>query len=585
MTFRWAVAVAVSVGQMASAQASAERADLVVRNAAIYTVDPRHPSARALAVRDGRIIFVGAEEDVARHIGASTRVIDARGRFIMPGFHDAHVHLSLAASKLRWCDLGYPSTADLTRTRISDCVKAAHDKTWVLARNANTSVFPAAGPELAFWDSLVRDKPLYVDAVHSGFANSAALAEAGIGSATKDPPGGFIVRDGRGRATGTLRETAKPLVEQQVPKPTESELTRDFEAIASRLPSYGIASVQELTSLRSPGFFAAVQRRGKLPVRVRFGHILDAQTALPTNDAIRILAAPQKEFRDRWLSAGVIKVFVDGDLGDQTAALLAPYVGTEASGAPLWQPQILNAWVAALDAAGLQLHFHAMGDRAVRMALDAVEHAQARNGRRDARHQITHLHLVSTADLPRFRQLGVIANIQPSFATDIPWNTERALELLGPQRHANMFRFRDLLSAGAELAASTDTPIVSPSALATVETAMTRREPGQPGKPFLPEQKLSMAEAIRIATMGGARANLLDAESGSITVGKWADFIMLENDLLQARPRDVHEVKILWTVIEGRDAYISAEMSEGAKRSTLTGFADWTIAADKVPVF
>lgn len=552
------IAVAMSACQAAIAQPPAEHADLVVRNAAIYTVDAEQPWARALAVRGGKISFVGDEEDVGRHIGASTRVIDARGRFIMPGFHDAHVHLSLTASKRRWCDLGYPSTVELTRERLSDCVKAAAGKLWVLARNANTAVFPATGPELSFWDATT-DKPLYVDAVHSGYANSAAMKQAGVGPATTDPPGGVIVRDNLGRPTGTFRETAKPLVEQRVPKPTEAEFTSDFEAAASRLPSYGIVSVQELTSLRSPEFFEAVQRRGKLPVRVRFGHILDPQAGPPTEHTVTALAAPATTYRDRWLKAGVIKIYVDGDLGDQTAALLAPYTGSKSSGAPLWQPQMLKEWVAALDAAGLQLHFHAVGDRAVRMALDAVEHAQARNDPRDARHQITHLHLVSAADLPRFKQLGVIANIQPSFATDIPWNTERVLELVGPQRHATMFRFRDLLAAGAELAGSTDTPVVSPDPLVTVETAVTRREPDLPGKPFLPDQRLSRAEAMKLATIGGARANLLDEESGSITVGKWADFVMLGSNLLEVPPRDIHKVRVLWTMIEGRDAYIAPE--------------------------
>jgi predicted amidohydrolase YtcJ len=300
-----------------------------------------------------------------------------------------------------------------------------------------------------------------------------------------------------------------------------------------------------------------VQKRGKLPVRVRFGHILDPQAVPPTEQSVAALAASAKSYSSSWLKAGVIKVFVDGDLGDQTAALLAPYTVSNSSGAPLWQPQMLNEWVAALDEAGLQLHFHAMGDRAVRMALDAVEHAEARNGQRDARHQITHLHLVSDTDLPRFKQLGVIANIQPAFATDITWNTDRILELVGPKRHSTMFRFRDLLSAGAELAGSTDTPIVSPDPLVTVETAITRREPGLPGQPFLPEQRLSTAEAIELATLGGARANLFDAESGSIAVGKRADFIMLGRNLLEVPPRDIHQVQVLWTVIDGRDAYVS----------------------------
>lgn len=556
MRFRLAFAAAILACQAANAQPRGN-ADLVVYNAAIYTVDPKQPWARALAVREGRIIFVGSDEGAARHIGASTRVIDSRGHFIMPGFHDAHVHLSLTASKRRWCDLGYPSSLQLTRERLSDCVRAATGKPWVLARNANTAVLPTMGPELAFWDSIAADQPLYVDAVHSGYANSAAIKAAGVSATTLDPAGGVIVRDELGHPTGTFRETAKPLIEQRVPEPSEAEFTSDFEAAAARLPSYGIVSIQELTSLRTPEFFDAAQTRGKLPVRVRFGHILDPQTTPPDKKSVATLAAPSKIYKSSRLRAGVIKIFVDGDLGDQTAALLQPYVGSRSSGVPLWQPQMLKEWVVALDEAGLQLHFHAIGDRAVRMALDAVEHAQTRNGRHDARHQITHLHLVSAEDLPRFKELGVIANIQPSFATDIAWNTERVLELVGPQRHATMFRFRDLLASGAELAGSTDTPISSPDARVTVETAVTRREPDLPGKPFLPDQSLSRVDAIKLATIGGARANLLDRESGSLSVGKKADFVMFESNLFEVPARDIHKVQILRTVIDGRDAYVA----------------------------
>lgn len=567
MKFSLTIAAAVSALQAQVATPTTEHADLVVRNAQIYTVESAQPSARALAVRNGRISFVGTSEDVARQIGPSTRVIDAGKRFIMPGFHDAHVHLSLTASKRRWCDLGYPATLQSTRERLSDCVKAAAGKPWILARNANTAVFPAAGPALSFWDAIAPNQPLYVDAVHSGYANSAGMRAAGVGAATTDPAGGVIVRDKLRRPTGTFRETAKPLIEKRVPEATEAEFTSDFDAVAARLPSYGIVSVQELTSLRSPAFFDAAQKRGTLPVRVRFGHILDAQTSPPTQQAVAALAAPAKIYSSSWLKAGVIKIFVDGDLGDQTAALLAPYINSRSSGAPLWQPQMLNEWASALDKAGLQLHFHAMGDRAVRMALNAVEHAQARNGRRDARHQITHLHLVSSADLPRFKQLGVIANVQPSFATDIPYNTERVLDLVGPERHATMFRFRDLMAAGAELAGSTDTPIVSPDPLVTVETAVTRREPGLAGKPFLPEQRLSRAVSIKLATLGGARANLLDGESGSIAVGKRADFIMLGSNLLEVPSRNIHDVQVLWTVIDGRDAYIAPEAQSELERA------------------
>jgi predicted amidohydrolase YtcJ len=447
----------------------------------------------------------------------------------------------------------------LSRERLAVCTKAAAGKTWVLARNANTAVFPKEGPGLAFLDSIAGDKPLFVDAVHAGFASTAAMQIAGVGQTTQAPAGGVIVRDGQGQPIGTFRETAKRLIEQHVPQPTEAEFTSDFESVAASLPSYGIVSVQEITGRRPPEFFQAARDQGKLPVRVRFGKVLTPQTLPPTEAAVAALAAPAQMYRDRWFRAGVIKIYVDGDLGDQTAALFRSYVGSASAGEPLWQPQLLNQWAAALDAAGLQLYFHAVGDRAVRMSLDAIQHAQAQNGRLDARHQITHLHLVSDADLPRFAQLGVIANIQPSFATNISWNTDRALELIGPKRHATMFRFRDMLAAGAELAGGTDTPVVTADQLVTVETAVTRQEPGMPGKPFLPKQRLTRAEAIKLATLSAAKANFLDQESGSITVGKWADFVMLDKNIMNVPAREIHRVRILWTVIEGHDAYVAEQ--------------------------
>ncbi len=227
-------------------------------------------------------------------------------------------------------------------------------------------------------------------------------------------------------------------------------------------------------------------------------------------------------------------------------------------GEPNWTQNELNAWSTQLDAAGLQLHFHAMGDRAVHMALNAIEHAQQVNGRRDSRHQITHLHLIASADLPRFRKLGVIANIQPNFGENNEYNTVRALQLLGPERHRLMFRFRDLLQSGAVMAVSTDGPVASPlNPFVSIQSALTREEAGSTAPAFLPEQRLTLPEVLAAYTIGSAYANFLDNESGSLETGKSADFILLDRNLFEIDHESIHRTRVLWSVLEGREVFRS----------------------------
>ena len=540
--------------------AQEKRADLVVRNAAIYTVNATRSWAQALAVKEGRIVFVGGDRDAAGWIGPDTKVVDVGGRLILPGFHDTHVHLALAAGRRQWCDLGYPKTLAATRDAIADCARKAAGRPWVLMTNPNTAVFPSTGPGLEFLDSAVSDRPMVINALHSSFANSAALRFAAISAVTPDPPKGLIVRDGAGQPTGTLRENAQDLLYKHVPKPTKDELAAYFREILSDLTAHGIVSVQELSGQGRSELYAEALAKGWLTTRIRHGQmLLGGAEAPPLESGSKLFVETARRYRDRWLNAGSVKVFVDGDLGDHTAALSQPYSdadGRGQRGEPVWTQEELNAWATKLDSAGIQLHFHAMGDRAVHMALNAVEQAQQINGRRDARHQITHLHLISPADLPRFRKLGVVANVQPYFAENIEYNTVLALKLLGPERHRWMFRFRDLLESGAMLAVSTDGPVASPlSPFISIQAALTRSEPGSTSPPFYPEQRLTLPEVIAAYTIGGAYANFLDNESGSLEEGKWADFVLLDRNLFEVEKDEIRDTHILWTIIEGREAF------------------------------
>lgn len=531
------------------------KAELVVRNAAIYTMDAGRSWAQALAVRDGRIVFVGDDAEASRWTGPATKVVDAGGKLILPGFHDTHVHLALSASRRQYCDLGYPKTLAAMREAIVACAKNATGG-WVLMSNPNTTVFPAGRPVRELLDTIEAERPMVINGLHSSFANSAALRLAGITATTANPPDGEILRD----AGGTPRETAQDLLYEHVPQLTPEEVASAFRELLATLPRHGIVSVQELSGSVRSDLYARALAEGWLTVRLRHGQmLLGGADTPPLQSGSKTIAETAARFRTRWLHAGAVKIFVDGDLGDRTAALFEPYAGNDpkaARGEPIWTQDELNAWAKTLDAAGMQLHFHAMGDRAVHMALNAVEHAQNVNGRRDARHQITHLHVISDADLPRFRKLRVVANVQPYFAENIEYNTVLAVELLGPQRHKRMFRFRDLLASGAIVAASTDGPVASPlSPFISIQAALTRQEPGSIEPPFLPEQRLTLPEVLAAYTIAGAYANFLESESGSLEVGKWADFVLLDRNLFETPVAGIRDTRVLWTVLEGREAF------------------------------
>lgn len=538
-------------------------ADLVVRGARIYTVDAVRSWAEALAVKGGRLTFVGPDTAVEGWIGPATRVVDAEGRMVLPGFHDTHAHLALSASLRQWCDLGYPPTLEATREALTKCVEEG-GQSWVLVTNPNTTVFPQRGPPAGFLDAFASDRPMVVHAYHSSFANSAALAAAGITAATPDPEDGVIVRGADGQPTGTLLEAAQALVLDLVPQPSEEELGVSLWEVLEELARYGVVSVQELTGSGRAALYADALAEGRLTTRVRLGQVLEGGLEAPPLEggAARFIETA-RTYRGRWFNAGTVKLFVDGDLGDRTAALTEPYADAAPDswrGEPIWTQEEMNAWALRLDAAGLQLHFHAVGDRAVRMALDAIEHAQGVNGRRDARHQITHLHLIAPEDLPRFRELGVVANVQPYFAENIEYNTVRALELLGAERHRWMFRFQDLVESGAVVAVSTDAPVSPVNPFVSIQAALTRLEAGSEAPAFLPEQRLTLPEVLAAYTLVGAYANFLDDVSGSLEVGKSADFVMLDRDLFTVEPEAIHRVEVVWTVIEGREVYRAAEL-------------------------
>lgn len=537
-------------------------ADLVVRGARVFTADPQQSKAEALAVKDGHLVFVGTDSGAATWIGRRTRVVDANGRLVIPGFHDTHVHLGMAAAEREWCYLEEPETLGATIVALRRCA-AESTRPWLLVNGMNPNVFPPNGPPRGFLDSIDADRPVWVSKVggHEAYANQRVLELAGIDASTPDPPNGTIVRDPDGRPTGTLRGAAMSLAELW-PRPTLEEvqewLLEEFEAAAR----FGIVSVQEIPVY---GVDIEVLYDGILDAepdlpRLRFAQQLfdygedDADVASRLDRAVEVA----NRLKSRGVRADAIKLFIDGDFAPQTAALTEPYLTPNEPGwraKPYFTQGELNEIAALVDAEGFQLHFHAIGDRAVRMALDAIEHARAVNGVRDARHQITHLHLTGTEDLARFQELGVVANVQPIFADNHSYNTVLTRNLLGPERNRRMHRFRDFIDARADLVVSTDYPMLDIDPLETVQVALTRREPDSREPAFIPEQRLELDEVLMAYTAGGAFANFLDAESGSLEVGKSADFVMFDRDLFQTEPDELTSARVIWTVIGGREVF------------------------------
>lgn len=542
-------------------------ADLVVRGARVFTADAERPEAEAFAVKDGQLVYVGADAGVAAWIGTGTRVVEAEGRLITPGFHDTHVHLAQAASEREWCYLDEPETLAATVAALERCAEES-DRPWLLVNDMNPGVFPPNGPPRGFLDSIDADRPVWVSRVggHEAYVNQRVLDLAEIDASTPDPPNGTIIRDPDGRPTGTLRGAAMSLAERRLshlwPEPTPEEVQAWLRDELESAVRFGIVSVQEI-----PGYGTDIEAlydgvlgaEQGLP-RLRFAQRLFEYAEDGADVASRIARAVEvaRRLESRGVRADAIKVFVDGDFGPQTAALTQPYSDPSEPGwrgEPYFTQDELNEIATLADAEGFQLHFHAIGDRAVRMALDAIEHARATNGVRDARHQITHLHLTDTGDLQRFRALGVVANVQPIFADNHSYNAVVTRDLLGPARNGRMHRFRDLLAAGAKLVVSTDYPMLLLDPLETMQIALTRREPDSEEPAFLPEQRLELDEVLMAYTAGGAFANFIDADSGSLEVGKSADFAMFDRDLFRTAPDALTNARVIWAVIGGSDVF------------------------------
>lgn len=543
-------------------------ADLVFHGGPVFTADTVRSRAHAVAVSGGRIVAVGGDE-VRDLIGPRTEAVDLGGRLLVPGFQDAHVHPVWGGLDMLRCDLAEYGDAPQYLDAIGRYVAAHPDDEWILGGGWQMSAFPGGTPRAEALDAVTGDRPAFFPNRdgHGAWVNSAALRAAGIDRDTPDPADGRIERNPDGTPSGTLHEGAMALVNRLLPEEPLERMTEALLVGQRYLHSFGITAWQDAIvgpygDAGDPGpAYLRAAAEGTLTARVVGALWWDRSAGL---EQIPILQERRERYRGGRFAATSIKIMQDGVAENFTASMLEPYGDghghpTDNSGISFVDPEILSRAVPILDADGFQVHFHAIGDRAVRECLDAVARAVKKNGRRDNRHHIAHIQVVHPDDIPRFRELGVAANMQSLWATYEPQMVDLTLPFLGEPRSAWQYPFGDLLRSGAVLAAGSDWSVSSPDPMAAIHTAVNRKAaPGhEEGEydAFLPEQAIDLATSLAAYTAGSAWVNHLEADTGTIEVGKFADLALLDRDPF-AGPADlIGATRVLQTFVEGERVY------------------------------
>ncbi|MGV9251581.1 amidohydrolase [Streptomyces sp. NPDC003697] len=542
-------------------------ADLVFTGGPVHTVDPARPRAGAVAVRGDRIVAVGGDE-VRDLIGPDTEVVDLKGRLLLPGFQDAHVHPVGAGVEIGQCDLSGVSTADAYAARIRSWADAHPERPWIVGGGWSMEAFDGGVPHRDLLDTLVPDRPVYlVNRDHHGaWVNSVALERAGLTAGSRDPEHGRIERDPDGRPSGVLQESAMALVADHAPAVTAQEQLQGLLRAQEILHGYGITAWQDAllgdhaSTADASGAYLRAAREGLLTARVRGALWWEPAQNLEQIDG---LLRRREELTCGRFRPGTVKIMQDGIAESGTAAMLEPYLtrcgcASTNTGLSFVDPAELRRIVAELDARDFQVHFHALGDRAVREALDALAHARRVNGPSAGRHHLAHLQVVDRADIGRFRALDATANIQALWAAHEPQMDELTIPFLGERRAARQYPFAELLASGAVLAAGSDWPVSSPDPIAALHTAVNRQAPHSDRPVFLPEQRIPLDAAVRAYTAGSAFVNHLD-DTGTIAPGKLADLTVLDRDVFALPAEEIASAAVSQTFVGGRRVYAASD--------------------------
>jgi predicted amidohydrolase YtcJ len=538
-------------------------ADLIVRNAKIWTVDKSQPTAQAVAVLGERIVAVGSDAEIEAWRGPNTRVIDAGGKLLLPGFNDAHTHFVQSGAALANLQLHDVTSPTEFARRVAQKAKEVAKGEWILGGNWDeTRWTPPALPTKDLIDSFTSDKPVFLSRYdgHSALANSAALRLAGITRQTPDPPGGVIVRDAQGNPTGVLRDAAVDFVSKVIPPLSHEQRLEAIKRAMALAASVGVTSVQNMNpDYADIAAYAELRERHELTVRVYAAPLITEGV----DDQVKL--GLRHAFGGPFLRIGVVKAFADGSLGSRTAYFFEPYsdqpgnyglLSDEMTPLSLMRERMMKA-----DSAGLQICTHAIGDRAISTVLDLYAEVIRAHGDADRRFRIEHAQHMAAKDFDRFAQLHVIASVQPYHAID---DGRWAESHIGHDRASRTYAFRTFLNHGVRLALGTDWDVAPLNPMLTIYAAVTRATlDGKHPNGWFPEQKLTVAEAIEGYTMGSAYAEFQEKEKGSITPGKLADMVLLSDDLFAIPPEAIRRVRVATTIVGGKVVWNGSYLESG----------------------
>jgi predicted amidohydrolase YtcJ len=554
--------VSASLPSASQQKRSPRPADLILHNAFIYTVDQKRTVAEAVAIRSGRIVFVGRNGDVKRFAGKETRVVDLGGRMVLPGFIDSHCHPSGAYKQFYEISFHSVRTVPEYQNAIREYYENHGGAKYLKGRGWSNTLFPKTGPDKRLIDEIVNDIPVSLSSEdgHSKWVNSKALELAGITKNTPNPGGGVIEHDPiTGEPTGTLRESAASLVAKLFPDYSLDELMKGYVAYQQMALAFGITMAHDAdidVESNEIAAYTALEKENRLSMRFRGSLYVNPKDGLKQ---VAPIVAEQAKHSGPYFQIHAAKIYADGVVEGSTAYLKEPYKHLPNSrGEFLWKAEDLNAMCAELDKYKLQIHVHSIGDGATGATLDAFAHAARVNGKRDSRNLITHLQLVAPDDILRFKKLGVIAVTQPFWFMKDDYYYNLQVPYLGQERADAEYPMESFFKARVTVTSSSDYSVTIPcNPLVAIQTGMTRSrlETTDPKEVLWSAEKATLDQMIASFTINGAYANFLEKSTGSVEVGKMADLIVLDKNLFNIPVTDISKAKVLMTLFEGKEAF------------------------------